>query len=198
MTSCASPTSQPTCKDVGADDPKGGCAGGQVCGGGKCVANPCAGQSAGNLVPNAGFDNSIWPLFGNTGNPIGNWNSSDAHECANSGSLQVGTNSDPRVCVTYGSVSTLYAGYMINRSTADGQVGCFVDTWYYGNDCQNTFDLGDVDVLIAPNRTGWQQVSGTITVPAMTKSLLLACHLVSATAPALFDRVYVRTTPGGF
>ena len=40
-TTCATPTSPAACADVGADDSKGGCTGGQVCSNGSCVA-PCA------------------------------------------------------------------------------------------------------------------------------------------------------------
>jgi hypothetical protein len=40
-TTCATPTSPAGCADVGADDSKGGCAGGNVCSNGICVA-PCA------------------------------------------------------------------------------------------------------------------------------------------------------------
>lgn len=39
-TTCATPTSPSACADVGADDTKGGCAGGDVCSNGSCVA-PC-------------------------------------------------------------------------------------------------------------------------------------------------------------
>jgi hypothetical protein len=149
------------------------------------------------LVPNAGFDNSIWPAFGKGGDPIGNWSAEDANGCANSGSLQVSGGVVANVCVSYGSASTLYAGFMVNRSTLGGDLGCFVDEWYSDNNCQNGFEIGN-DGLNAPNLTGWQQVTGTIAVPAMTRSMVLTCKLVSATAPALFDRVYVRTSPGGF
>jgi hypothetical protein len=198
-TSCASAGSEPVCKDSGADDSKGGCTGGKICSGGQCVANPCAAPSAGNLVPNAGFDSSIWPKFENSSYGIGNWTTSDAGGCPTSGSLQVGSGDDARICVTYGSAATIYAGYMVNRSTPEGDIGCYVDTWYLSPNCQDAWDYGNVDDLTAPNATGWRQVSAAISTPPMTKSLVLACHLVSLTAaPALLDRVYVRTSPGGF
>ena len=41
VTTCASPTTQPTCMDVGADDSRGGCTAPNVCIGGACAA-PCA------------------------------------------------------------------------------------------------------------------------------------------------------------
>src|SRR5687767_6948373 len=40
VTTCASPTAQPGCADSAADDSRGGCSGGDVCSGGRCVA-PC-------------------------------------------------------------------------------------------------------------------------------------------------------------
>jgi hypothetical protein len=40
-TTCATPTSAAACADIGADDSKGGCTGGNVCHGGACVP-PCA------------------------------------------------------------------------------------------------------------------------------------------------------------
>jgi hypothetical protein len=198
-TFCATPTSAPVCNDSGVDDSKGGCSGGQVCSGGQCVANPCVAPSAGNLVPNPGFDSTIWPKIGSSFGP-GTWNTSDAAGCPTSGSLQVSSSDDARICVTFGAVATIYAGYMVNRSTAQGEFGCYVDTWYLSANCQDAWDYGNVDLLIAPNLTGWRPVSAAIPIPASgIKSLMLACHAGMATvAPVLLDRFYLRTSPGEF
>jgi hypothetical protein len=198
-TFCATPTSTPICNDSGLDDSKGGCTGGKICNTGQCVTNPCEAPSAGNLVANAGFDSSVWPRLSNNPSGLGSWNSSDAKACPTSGSLQVGANDAPSICIGFGPAATLYAGYMVNRSTSDGQLGCFVEAWYTDTACQDAWDYGNETGLTAPNLVDWQQVSTTIIPPPTTKSLVLQClHTYATTAPFLVDRFYLRTSPGGF
>jgi hypothetical protein len=163
------------------------------------VPDPCQAQSAGNLVANPGFDSGIWPRFGNYTEGLGTWSSSDARGCNTSGSLQIGKDDAPAICISFGSATLLYAGYMINRSTDEGQLGCFVDAWFTDTACRDQWDYGNETGLIAPNLVGWQQVSTTMSPPPTTKSLVVQCHhSYMTTASFLLDRFYFRTSPGGF
>jgi hypothetical protein len=195
VTSCPSLTSAPVCMDAGIDDARGGCTAGNICKNGACVAGPCTPKSAGNLVVNPGFDTLAWPAI--DAESAGNWNSVDAMGCPSSGSLQVGVGSSARECISFGSAGTIYLGYMVNRSGTFGQLGCGVDTWYTDTACTNAWDLG-TEFLESFNVTGWQTLSMSFPAPSQARSFVLSCHLVNANATVLFDRIYVRTTPGAF
>jgi len=194
-TFCATPTSTPACNDSGVDDSKGGCGGGQICKNGACAQDPCAPKSAANLVPNGGFDTTIWPKFGSEENNR-EWSPSDALGCSTSGSLRIGDAfSSSRICIPVQPSTTYHLGYMVNRTSSAGTAACGINEWYDDTACANSLDFGQTGN--SPAQTGWQQVSGTVTSIAGARSGILVCFIVS-TQSAYFDRVFLRATPGGF
>jgi hypothetical protein len=112
--------------------------------------------------------------------------------------LQVPAGKVAHQCVNIGTATTVYLGYYVNRSSTFGDLGCGVDTWYTDTACTQAWNYGD-EFLTPPKVTGWQQVSTSFGVPDSTiRSFVVTCHLLDATSTTLFDRIYVRTTPGGF
>jgi hypothetical protein len=200
LTTCATPTSKPICVDAGADDPRGGCTKGNICKGGGCVVDPCAPGSTENLVPNGGFDSAIWGPPDGTPGTEGEWNSLDARGCASSGSLYVrtplATPSSPRVCVRVQPSTAYHFGFMVNKTSATAVARCYLVEWFSDGNCQDNWDFGSD--IASPAKSGWQEVETMVTIPAGVHSGTLECSVDFNSAPAFFDRVFLRLSSGGF
>jgi hypothetical protein len=177
----------------------------------------CLSPSAGNLLPDPGFEADLG-AWGGQFNPQAAWNPSDATSCRASGSLQLSAPDDaglgdagaqvtPQGCrsVTPGNRYDFGAMVFAPSDIPAGQVSLQV-VWDAYSDCHSPYAGEPGSTLIADSIRGgqWQSLASSAVAPAA--DLIVPAGAQAATMTlrvatgyvVLFDDLYLTECPGGF
>jgi hypothetical protein len=154
----------------------------------------CRLPSAGNVVQNAGFDQSS---SGWTMSPLATFDASkDADSCSGSGSIRVTV--DPATanfgsfsrCVPVSENTQYFWGYQGWQGQSGGLV-CYL-TFFAGTTCSGNQLSSEVLQATSPLVGVWTTNSASASSPATAGSATIFCQL-SGLGPGWFDQIYVDT-----
>jgi hypothetical protein len=151
------------------------------------------------LVPNAGFDRTIWQYQGapaDASNTL--WESTDATECDTSGSAFVGPGSIVSDCFPVSPGASYFFGFMFKGVSDPTNQGCEVG-FFDQAACPTIVGGGHPAPFTAG--AGWQQTPpSNVVVPANVNHAVIICANgdTSGTASIEIDRVYFNAAVPAF